>query len=1513
MSTGGSQYAGSVIAAFSRSAKEHAARPAVAGDRVAWTYAQLDAISTRVAHALRGRGVGRGAFVPVALGRSPEYVATVLAILKCGAAYVPVDAGDPPARRRSIVQQLDARLGVAPPASPLAADLPVVSFEELSNGADGSTIEPAGGLDPAYRLDPRAPGGGTTREDPLYVMFTSGSTGTPKGAIIPHRGVLRLVLNTDYAHFGPEQRWANLSSISFDASTLELWGALLNGGCCVMVEDHLPTLERIEEVFKSRGVTDCWLTAALFNTIVDLRPEMLRGLRQVLTGGEAASPKHVRRFLAECPTVRLIHGYGPTENTTFSLCHTIGASDIDEQGRIPIGTPIRGTTVRLVAGAGAEGSSAAEPDTPGRAGEPSTGELLVGGDGVALGYLGNPTMSAAKFVDFADGTGRWYRTGDLVTRRGDGRYVFLGRIDRQIKLRGFRIELDEIESALLAHPRVASCVVDAVGDSAETRTLVAVCAGASDADSLRDWLRSRLPAYMIPSRLVVKDQLPLGQTGKVDRRAALALLSPPGLNGKHDAMPGASEVASRGPSGHGVGIAERAGQRGGQRGGEHADNTGGGSLAPSERAIASMWRDALGQADQSQLLPEADFFEQGGHSIRAMRLVAGIARELGVRLTVGEVYQHRTLGAIASLVAQRGGLASDTVSMKEASEPAGRASGREGNDPRPCGQVQAGLLYEWTLHPSSNAYHVYAAFVLDSGSSREAIARCVSRALNATDLLRSRVVVDEGEIRWRAEEATDSVVIEAGSLEWTGAGSLPARVLAEIAAPFDLVHAPPTRAHVWDLDDGRRLLVLVIHHAVIDEWSLDLVLDAMVGPGESDLGPLSGSYDGFVEWERRSLNRAEAARRGRELAELERDQLAGERAGGRAGGPEASGAYAVEATGAIGAELAAQVESLAARERVSPFAVYLAAHGLALARREKAPHTLIATPFANRGEAGLLDVVGCMIDLRPIRIEVDRHATFASMVRSVHELILREHSSGPLPFTSIVEAFREAGGQDASFAVQNAMTYRMEPMRARRIAGLMATPVRVPARQPKFAGLVQIERNPASKGGASWDVICEARSARGDDAKPARALLDAFLRELELRCAEPDAPLRAGPVLAGAVGAGPGSDERPRAGSEARNQSARPGPPGERGFDPEATFGVVCAQFWRETLNVASVGERDDFFALGGSSLQLVKLAARLKNATGRSPDLGAFLQRPVFGELCRLLEAGENRERVGFLGDPQAEVFFAGIPGVAGTTGAFFSLWQALERALSRPVRFLTVDFAQHEVDLARADHRGERVTGLVDSIARSIEEHAHGRPIYLAGYSLGGVLALAAGAALAERGREASRVFLIDSYSIERTWPSKPMFARMIAESFVASPLKTTRHALRALRKRTTQAGMTQAGTTIAQHAPGSALSVDAGMQERAELVREIESKRVAMRQAFRAFRLPRFAGPVTLIRTAEPYVSVGRPGRANGLGRSIAGPLSTHTLKLEHLDLLRSGVGLVAEILARDVGPGGARGGS
>ncbi len=481
---------------FRRVAAEGPQRVALVHRAHEWTYGDLDARSDRVAAALLHLGVRPGSTVAIAVPRSFEAVTCILGTLKAGAAYMPLELAFPTDRLALMINDAHTAAVVTTAAQRerFPSHLPTLLLEQADSAPAPQLCDPGDGASLAY------------------VMYTSGSTGVPKGIEICHDSVLRLVIDAKYVSLGPDCVVMQAAPLGFDASSFELWAPLLNGGVCVIHDEDLPTAAGLRSTIEKHRVTTAWLTAALFNAVVDDDPTHLAALKELLIGGEALSVPHVRRFLAAAPAVMLINGYGPTECTTFATTFRIPADLPAEARAVPIGRPITDTEAYIL-------GPSMELLEPGQ-----VGELYLGGRGLARGYLGQPELTNERFVanPFDQRGERLYRTGDLASCTADGIIEFVGRLDDQVKIRGFRIEPAEIEAQLAAHAGIKACAVVPEKLANGTHRLIAYAIARDQPvplEQMRAHLAARLPDFMVPATYVWLDALPRTVNGKVDRRA----------------------------------------------------------------------------------------------------------------------------------------------------------------------------------------------------------------------------------------------------------------------------------------------------------------------------------------------------------------------------------------------------------------------------------------------------------------------------------------------------------------------------------------------------------------------------------------------------------------------------------------------------------------------------------------------------------------------------------------------------------------------------------------------------------------------------------------------------------------------------------------------------------------------------------------------------------------------------------------------------------------------------------
>ncbi len=795
---------------FTRQAARRPEAVAIETAGGALTYAALAARAGGLARALRGAGVGPDVVVGLSLPRSPELVVAALAVVLAGGAYLPLDAELPPERLDFMAGDAGAALVVSDEASlgRLAAAfpdgrLPILTLASLMG--EGAAPPPPQGLDPDHLA---------------YVMYTSGSTGRPKGVAVTHRGVVRLA--TGVVAFGARQVSFLLAPFAFDASTAEIWGALLNGARLAVPPPAIVSPDEIADLIALHGVSVLWLTAGLFHQVVEQTIEpgggrparRLASLARLLVGGDVLSPALTRRAVAELPGTLVIAAYGPTENTTLMTSAPL-AAPADIGATVPLGRSIAGSRAVALA-----------PGGLGPAPIGSVGELFAGGAGLARGYAGRPELTAAAFVpdpqSAALGTpgARLYRTGDLVRHLADGRLEFLGRADRQVKLRGFRIEPGEIEAALAAQPGVRQAVVTASRERGDLRLTAYVevdADGASPAPrpaALRAGLRRSLPEYMVPAHLVVLDQLPLTANGKVDR-AALAKLSP-----------SASDAEAGGP---------RTPPRN-----------------PTEELLASIWSEVLAV---DGIAVEDDFFTLSGHSLLATQVAFRVREAFGVELPLVRLFERTTLGELAAEI--------DAVGEGRAGLPPAPPIVRA-----PRGEpLPASFLQEWALELQggavSAAMNMPFAFRLSGPLDLAAFARAVAEIRRRHDILRTTFRRDGGELLQAVgEEAGPPLpTIDLADLPAARRDTLARELAAEDARrPFDVFRGPLFSLRLLRLGGEEHAVLFNLHHAIGDGWSIEVFQNevaALYGAfrrGEpSPLPPLALQFGDFAWWQRRSF------------------------------------------------------------------------------------------------------------------------------------------------------------------------------------------------------------------------------------------------------------------------------------------------------------------------------------------------------------------------------------------------------------------------------------------------------------------------------------------------------------------------------------------------------------------------------------------------------------------------------------------------------------------------------------
>ncbi|MDZ5442292.1 amino acid adenylation domain-containing protein [Micromonospora sp. 4G57] len=1136
------------------------------------SYTELVDRAAALAATLRGHGVGPETRVGICAGRRPELLVAVLGVLLAGGCYVPLDRTHPRRRIREIARDAGLSAAVVDKAGREALadlDLRLVDIP----------AEPAG-TRPAAVACPARP------DNAAYVLYTSGSTGRPKGVVVSHRSVVAHVTAFG-AYSGADEscRALGFAPLGFDASVQDLFIPLVAGGEIALVPDaDRVDPVRLQRFAEAHRVTWGCLPAALLPL---LDPDRLPHWRTVFTGIEAPAPEQVERWTgsADRPTRWFSNGYGPTEAT---VCVTGYLASGPWDGPVPMGRPLANHRIHLVDDDG-------EPVPPG-----TPGEVLIGGVGLARGYLGRPALTAEQFVPdpFSGEPGaRLYRTGDRAVWLPDRQLLFLGRVDRQVKVRGQRVELGEVEAVLGDHPLVRQAAVVPVDGPAGTELVAVVTPAQSPPDAeLVEFLRQRVPDVMVPRRLLRLDELPLTPSGKRDR-ARLAELAAAGF-----AAPGPSDGKAAGAAGAGLDATPAGGLDGG------ADAAG----TPDERAVAGAWRRVLGVPAAN---PADDFFAAGGTSLSAMRLVAALRDELRRDVSVADIFDGRTLGGLAARVA-----GADRLTEPELLP----------GQPPTLSPSQRRLWFLDQLAPDSAAYNTAMAERLRGPLDLTALRAALRAVVHRHEVLRWRITRVAGAPHVICDPPGDvplRVVDLSGMDPAERETELRAWLQAGAATRFDLATGPVWQAELYRLAADEHVLAMTFHHAVFDGWSQAVLYDQLATAyraardGTAPLDPLPATYADYAVW-----RAARDRRHGPDdlawwtahlagaptVLELNADRVR----------PAAQTYRGEFASAPFPPELDARVRALAARLGATPSTVLLAAFGEVLRRLLDRTDHVVGVVVADRRLAAVADLVGFFVDIAPVRLRPDGERSFTDQVLACRQELLDVLAHPNAPLERIVQELsvpRDPARPPLVQVLFNVFNFAepaldLPDLVAERVpAGLPGSPFDLTLYLVERQGVLALDAvyNP--------DLFAVARIAD---------LLDGYLALLDSLTDAPERPADSVPA--------PAVLARVQAG--AVRSTPPPAPPGRAAVGPAAAAGPVAptgpteelvARVWRETLRVDRVGAVDSFFDLGGHSIAMAEVQHRLAEATGREIALVDLFRYPNVRALAAFLDGAENSDGI--------------------------------------------------------------------------------------------------------------------------------------------------------------------------------------------------------------------------------------------------------------------------------------------
>jgi amino acid adenylation domain-containing protein len=951
----------------------------------AFTYRQLQEKAADLAAYLCARGVRVEEPVGIMAEHSIAMIVGVLGILEAGAAYMPLSPDYPEERKKYLLAEGNVKILLAAPADQVKVNKKEESIEiiDIFNGISSSTstLTSTGKVSPANLA---------------YIIYTSGSTGLPKGVMVEHRSVVRLVKNTNYIEFNDDDRIMQTGALEFDASTFEIWGALLNGlQLHLAKKENILFPEELKEALHREQVTIIWMTSALFNQMLDADIEIFSGLRHLLVGGDVLSPSHINRLKRKYPHIAVINGYGPTENTTFSLTHSI---DKEYQDNIPIGRPIANSTACILGKNGRLLPLGA------------AGELCVGGDGVARGYLNNPELTAEKFVDgsFYRSYGSYrtytsYKTGDLARWLPDGTVEFLGRWDQQVKIRGYRIEPGEVEKYILRIKDIKEVVVVVRINEDGEKYLCAYVVSDHDPDSmeLRNILAKDLPDYMIPTYFVRLDSIPLTSNGKVDLRR----LPEPEF-----------KVGARyiGPS------------------------------SVVQQKLVDIWSEVLG-IESHRIGIDANFFELGGHSLNATILIARIHQRFNFKVPLAEIFRNPTIRELSVYIEEN---------KKEDKFESLRTV--EVRDYYELSSAQKRLYILAQLETGATVYNIPLVLELSGKLDRERLEESFRKLIARHESFRTSFsMVDEQPIQKIHGNVNFEIEYYDSAIE--APGSLP----ADFFRPFDLSQAPLIRVGLVKQDEIHHLLMIDMHHIITDGTSMKIVGREFTAlyRGE-DLPPLRLQYNDYSQWQNNLLSRGEFREQETFWLKQFEDEIPVLDLPTDYERPLEQSFAGSGAAFEINKQNIAALRELASKEGVTMFMMLLTLYNIFLSRLSGKEDIVIGTPVAGRRHADLQPIPGMFVSTLCLRNYPSGEKTFKAFLHDVKQGTLKTFDNQDYQFEELVEKIaverdlRRNPVFDIAFSFHNEFEITDSP--DMEIPGLKLTPYEYELDTSKFDLTLQV-------------------------------------------------------------------------------------------------------------------------------------------------------------------------------------------------------------------------------------------------------------------------------------------------------------------------------------------------------------------------------------------------------------------------------------------------------------------------
>ncbi|MGE5343095.1 MAG: amino acid adenylation domain-containing protein [Candidatus Omnitrophota bacterium] len=956
------------------------------------SYNELNRQAENLANQLRNNGVGPDVIVGIRIERSLEMVVGILGILKAGGAYMPIDPGYPQERINYMLKDSGARLLISVGADPRVCP----HSSGVYSGVDLRVYTYSSGIYSG------AHAGAPLHSHLAYIIYTSGSTGKPKGVMVDHRNVVRLVKSQNIVPLSEHTRILQTGAPVFDATTYEIWGSLLNGGqLCLVNQAVILDAGRLGETLVRERINTLWLSSPLFNRLVEESSGIFSSLHYLIVGGDVLSPRNINAVRRMAPALRIINGYGPTENTTFSTFHLI---EREYDTLIPIGKPIANSTAYII-------------DKYGNLQPIGVyGELVVGGDGVSRGYLNNPELTRHRFLNSFKTSptksfcgaffkkrpagGMLYKTGDLCRWLPDGTIQFLGRMDQQVKVRGYRVELGEIEDRILGHEAVKEAFITVNEDHGGDKYICAylVLARECGTNEIKEYAEKGLPGYMVPSYFVVLDQLPLTPGGKVDRKA---LPEPLTVSGKKYEAP--------------------------------RDGL--------ESQLVDIWSGVLGQATVGI---HDHFFELGGHSLKAMQMVSRVHQKLGIDVPLAEVFTDPTVKGLANYIRY--------IRLTDRTKIAHGYSSIESVEKKeyyPLSSAQERMYILSRMDEHGIGYNIPFFAVLEGELNKDKFETVFKKLIKRHESLRTSFHMIDDEPVQRVHDEV-KFEIDQGALFEKTAPWTPAKTFGFIRR-FDLSKAPLMRVSLIKEEDRKHRFMVDMHHIISDGTSMNVVItDFMALYGDEELLEWRVQYKDFSVWQksttyRESIKRQETYWLAQFEGEIPVLNL-----------PVDDGRPAVQSfEGAvldfeIGTDHTRRLKAMASEEGVTLYMLLLGLYNIFLSKLSAQEDIVVGSPSAGRSHADLEFIIGMFVNTLALRNYPVGEKPFTAFLHEVKENTLNAFENQGYQYEELVERVeikRDVSRNplfDTMFALQN-----MESVEIR-IPGLTLTPSRYESNISKF-------------------------------------------------------------------------------------------------------------------------------------------------------------------------------------------------------------------------------------------------------------------------------------------------------------------------------------------------------------------------------------------------------------------------------------------------------------------------------